>query len=160
MKGYFRNKISFYGTEEPLKELAKKLGEGDGEQALLFERILPLEEDTQEARKAAWGISELPEEMECVLWRNGTILEYDFNTEEHAPIPVFQKLAQLASEFRMRVEYASDEYGENCGCYESKEGSDALEEQEIDDPLVFACDLWGVDPDEEMAERMINAYEE
>ena len=160
MKGYFKNTVSFYGTGDKLRELVKKLGDGEGDRALLFERIIPIEEETSETMKAAWGISGRPEEMDYVLWRNDTILEYTFNTEESAPMPVFQKLAQQYPEFKMSVQYASDEYGEDCGSYVSEEGSADLTEKEIDDPLVFACDLWGVDPDEEMAERMINAYEE
>ena len=160
MKGYIRNKVIFYGTGEGLSELAKKLGNGEGEEALLFERILPLAENTPSGMEKAWGIKTRPEEMESILYRNQTILEYSFNTEDGVPLPVFRKLAESFPEFRMCVQYASDDYGEFCGNYESKEGSSALEEKEIDDPLVFACDLWGVDPDEEMQERMINAYEE
>ena len=60
----------------------------------------------------------------------------------------------------MKIEYASDDYGEDCGIYESKEGSSELTFIEPDDPFVFACLLWDIDPDEEMQERMINFYEE
>jgi len=160
MKGYIINKIVFYGTGGPLSELSKKLGDGEGEEALRFERILPLTDETPEGMKKAWGIQAKPEEMESILYRNQTILEYTFKTEDGVPMPVFRKLAESFPEFRMCVQFASDDYGEFCGDYESGEGSAALAEKKIDDPLVFACDLWGVDPDEEMQERMINAYEE
>ena len=60
----------------------------------------------------------------------------------------------------MTIKFASEEYGENCGIYESKEGEKELVFQEPDDPFVFACEIWDIDPDEEMQERMINFAEE
>ena len=35
-----------------------------------------------------------------------------------------------------------------------------LKEKEPADRFEFACDIWGVDPEEEKQELMINAYEE
>lgn len=160
MKGYIRNKIIFKGTPEQLCPMVTELGDGEGQRALLFERIIPLGKNTPEARKNAWDISKEPEEMDYILYRNQTILEYTFDTEESAPMPIFHALAERYPELKLSVLYASDDYGENCGWLESEEGSTQLKEQEPADRFEFACDLWGVDPEEELQERMINAYEE
>ena len=160
MKGFVKNKIIINGTPEQLVPIVSELGSGEGQEALLFERIIPLEEKTPEAMEAAWGIKCEPDEMDYVLWRNQTILEYTFNTEETAPLPIFKALAERYPERKVSVLYASDEYGENCGWMEAEEGSPVLVEKEPADRFEFACDLWGIDPEEEMQERMINAYEE
>ena len=60
----------------------------------------------------------------------------------------------------MKAQYAYEEYGENCGIYQSDAGTDELQFIEPDDPIVFACDIWEVDPDEVMGEMSINYYEE
>ena len=160
MKGYVRTKIIFKGTPEQLVPIAEALGTGEGQEALIFERIIPLEEKTPEAMEQAWGIRTEPEEMDYVLYRNQTILEYTFDTEETAPLPIFHALAKRYPERNLSVLYASDEYGENCGWLEAEEGSGELKEKEPADRFEFACDIWGVDPEEEKQELMINAYEE
>ena len=160
MKGFVRNKIEFRGTPDQLVPLVSKLGGGEGQNALVFERIIPLEDKTPAAMEQAWGIRTQPEEMDYVLYRNQTILEYTFDTEESAPLPIFRALAERCADYEMAVLYASDDYGENCGWLKSPAGSAELKEEEPADRFEFACDVWGVDPEEELQERMINAYEE
>ena len=154
MKKYIRNKLIFTGTPERLNAIAKDV-EDDHEQ-IGFHRILPLTGDME----TDWGIAAEPEELDRILYRNGTILEYSFDTLGGIPLPVFQRLAEQYPDVRMTVHYASEDYGEDCGIYESLEGSTQLSEETPEDPLVFACELWDVDPEEEMQERMINFYEE
>ena len=160
MKQTIRNKVIFKGTPGQLTSIVPALGTGEGEQCFLPERIIPLDDNSEGAMKAAWGISSRPEEADYVLYRSQTILEYTFDTEDNAPMPLFHRLAERFPDVLLRIEYASHDYGEEVGLLEAPEGKHVLEMREIDDPLVFACDLWGVDPEEEMAERMINQYEE
>ncbi len=157
MKLSIRNKLIFTGEPDNLKTIANETASADGTNPLSFERILPLNGQSMEQ---VWGIPALPEEMDSILYRNDTILEYSFITENQIPMPVYQKLAETYPFCRMRVEYAGEDYGEECGMYEAVEGSKELESRELDDPFVFACDVWEVDPEEEMQERMINEMEE
>ena len=59
----------------------------------------------------------------------------------------------------MKVEYASYDYGENCCIYKKAAESSELVFEEPDEPLIFACEVWDLDPDEKKTERMINTYE-
>ena len=154
MKQYTRTKLIFTGTPERLTELTKEL-EDDHEQ-IDFNRILPV----NGSMESTWGISAEPEETDRILYRNGTILEYSFDTPGGIPLPVFRRLAEQYPDVHMTVKYASEDYGEDCGIYESPQDSNALNHQEPEDPLVFACEIWDVDPEEEMQERMVNFYEE
>lgn len=155
---YFRNKLIFTGTPETLTALVAKLETTDKD-PINFNKIIPLNDDHSDMEEK-WGISADPEELDWVLYHNQTILEYSFDTEGAIPLPIFKKLAETYPEYAMKVNYASDDYGEDCGIYESPEGSSELEAKEPDDPFVFGCEIWDRDPDEEMQERMINAYEE
>ena len=157
MKKYVRTKLVFTGTEETLKPLMQKLTSADGSAPISFAAIIPLNDAGMEE---SWGVSREPEELDSILCHNNTVLEYSFDTLEKAPLPVFRKLAETYPGYHMTIKFASEEYGENCGIYESKEGEKELSFLEPDDPFVFACEIWDVDPDEEMQERMINFAEE
>ncbi len=159
MENTVRNKLRFIGTSEPLKALVKALASEDGKDPLSFEKIIPLEDEGK--KKELWGVSSGPDELDWVLFHNETILEYTFDTPGKTPLPIFRKLAELYPAYRMTVEYADEVLGENCGKYESKEGSTELEDAEMDEePFDFACFVWDKDPDEERQELMINACEE
>ena len=158
MKQYVRNKLIFNGTPETLNPLVKQLVSDDESTPICFNKIIPLTDESEMEEK--WGIPSEPEEMDWVLYRDQTILEYSFDTINKTPLPIFEKLAEIYPDFVMRVEYASEDYGEDCGIYKKAEGSSELVFEEPDEPLIFACEIWDRDPDEEMAERMINAYEE
>ena len=158
MDQYVRNKLIFDGTPETLNPLVKELASDDGNDPLCFNKIIPLENEDEKLEK--WGIPSDPEEMDWVLYHNQTILEYQFDTCNKTPLPIFEELAKKYPDYVMRVEYASDDYGENCGIYKKAQGSSELVFEEADEPLIFACEIWDRDPDEEMAERMINEYEE
>ena len=92
MKEYVRTKLIFTGTPETLNLLMQKLAAADGSVPLSFADILPLNEAGMEE---SWGIPGEPEELDSILYRNGTILEYSFDTLEKTPLPVLQKLAEL-----------------------------------------------------------------
>ena len=154
MKQYTRTKLIFTGAPERLNTLTKELE--DEHEQIDFHRILPL----AGSMESDWGISAEPEETDRILYRNGTILEYSFDTLGGIPLPVFRRLAEQYPDVHMTAKYASEDYGEDCGIYESPEGSSEAVYREPEDPLVFACEIWDVDPEEEMQERMINFYEE
>jgi hypothetical protein len=156
MDSYIRNKLIFKGTEEVMRPFAEELKYGD--EPLNFNKFIPVADDSEKEEK--WGIAKDFEEFDWVLWRNGTILEYTFDTVNAIPLPVYRKLAELYPDKDMEVRYADEDLGENCGIYESPAGSSELTAKEPDDPFLFACEIWDKDPDEEMQERMINFYEE
>ena len=159
MENTVRNKMRFTGTPEPLKAIVQALASEDGKNPLSFERIIPLEPGEKAEEK--WGVSSGPEELDWILFRDETTLEYTFDTLGKTPLPIFQKIAERFPEPRMTVEYADEDFGENCGKYVSEEGSTELKPAELDEePFDFACLLWDRDPDEERQELMINAYEE
>ncbi|MBR2675810.1 MAG: hypothetical protein IKE28_02715 [Solobacterium sp.] len=159
MENTVRNKMRFNGTPEPLNAIVQAVASEDGKDPLSFERIIPLEPGDSKEEK--WGVPSGPEELDWILYRDGTVLEYTFDTLGKTPLPIFQKIAEKYPECRMTVEYADEDYGENCGKYVSEEGSTELKPVEPDEePFDFACLLWDKDPDEERQELMINAYEE
>ena len=158
MNQYIKNKLEFNGTPETLNPLAEKLKSDGGNDPLSFSKIIPLNNESEMEEK--WGIPSEPEEMDWVLYHNQTILNYEFYTNDNIPLPIFEKLAEIYPEYDMKVEYASDDYGENCGIYKKEANSSKLVFEEPDEPFEFACLLWDRDPDEEKAERMINEYEE
>ena len=159
MVQYVRNKLEFRGTPDTLNPIVQQLVSDDGKVPISFSKIIPLNDESEMEEK--WGIPSEPEEMDWILYRDGTYLEYSFDTCNKTPLPVFQKLAEMYPDRFMKVEFASEDYGENCGIYKKAEGSTELVFEEPDyEPLVFACEIWGIDPEEEMAERMINEYEE
>lgn len=147
MKDIVRNRLIFAGAPETLAELSERLGSPDGTKPLDFERILP-----QNPVKA--------ELTDRILYRNQTVLEYTFETEDQPLFPLFEQIAIQYPHVRLRAEYAGRDYGENCGICVSEAGSSSLEQRLPDDPFEFACLLWDMDPEEEMQERMINFCEE
>ncbi len=156
MARYVRSKLSLDGDPEILPEIVEKM-KSDTE-AISFQNIIPAEPD--QIKEELWGVEEDAEETDEVIWRNGTILEFSFATIMKAPLPIYEKIAHMYPQLHMKVEYAFEDYGENCGIYESAAGSSELHFIEPEDPLVFACDVWGVDPEEQLNELAINFYEE
>ena len=155
MSLYVRSKVLFIGEPEVLEQITREIEE-NGE-TISFGRILPLNgADPEEV----WGVSGEAEETDRILYRNGTHLEYSFDTEDKAPEAVYRALAERYPEPEMTVRYASEDIGEDCGIWEAFERSGEAVFQEPDDPFLFACEVWDRDPDEEMNERAINFCEE
>lgn len=155
MKQYIRTKLLFEGEADRIKEITEMLGtESD---PIRFERILPLQGDDPLKK---WGTETDAEETDRIVYRDGTKAEYSFDTANAMPFPVCQELSRRYPDLKMTVIYASQDYGNDCGCYEAAAGSDELLPQKIDDPFVFACDIWEIDPEEQRYEEMINFYEE
>lgn len=158
MAGYIRTKLTFEGDKETLTKIDEQLK--SDKEVICFDHIISIDDKTPEAMAEKWGISEEPEEFDMILWRNDTRLEYSFDTKDKPPVKIYEKLAEMFPDYRMFVYYASEHYGEDCGIYESEKGSSELTFREPDDPFVFSCDVWEVDPDEAANEEMINYIEE
>ena len=158
MARYTRNILLLEGDPALLEEAASRLRDPAGKEALSFAVIIPAE-DT-DSREELWGTAGDAEETDMILFRGGTALEYTFDTEKTCPVPVMRRLAVMYPDFRMSVRYAYEDLGNGCGIYESEEGSSELVFREPEDPFVFACDVWGRDPDEELSELGINYAEE
>ena len=158
MAKYVRNRLDLSGDPERLSEIAEQL-KGTQEH-ISFEKIIPAEGAGQERRKELWGTPEDAQQTDMVSYRDGTALEYTFDTEKTAPVPVFRRLAEMYPELDMTVSYACEDPGNSCGIYDSPAGSSEIAFREPDDPFVFACDVWDLDPDEEMNELEINFAEE
>ncbi|MBO4358751.1 MAG: hypothetical protein IKX97_03850 [Erysipelotrichaceae bacterium] len=153
---YVRTKLNFEGDPERIQEITESLK--NEKDPIDFRKIIPLSEDEDMEEK--WGITSLPEELDVIVYRNGTKAEFSFDTEKNKPLKIYEELGKMFPDCHMTINYAYEDYGNDCGIYESEEGSSELTFKEPDDPFVFACDVWEVDPDEEMNERMINFYEE
>ena len=158
MAKYVRSKITFTGDPETLVKMAEDIKSGTDSSPISLARILPLTAGT--TPEEIWGVSEEAEETDLISYRNGTILEYSMDTIKKAPLPVYRRLAQLFPDVSMTIHYAYEDYGNNYGILESPAGTAELTEKEPDDPFVFACEVWDVDPDEEISELSINYYEE
>ena len=155
MAKYVRTKLIFEGESEGLKKIVEEL---KGDDVIDFNKIIPLNDENEIVEK--WGIEDKPEELDMILYRNETLLEYSFDTLKKAPMPILEKAAEMYPECHIVVKYAYEDYGNNCAMYESLKDSKELVEKQLDDPFVFACDVWEVDPDEAMIEEAINYYEE
>ena len=151
MKRYVRSKVLFTGEPERIKEITEELGK-----LFDFNKIIPLTENDDPA--ILWGTEAGPEEQDLIVYQNGTKAEYTFDTLKTAPLPVYEKLAERYPDVELKISYASEDYGNDCGSYEGSDGH--LQAVGPEDPFVFACDVWEVDPDEQANEEMINYYEE
>ncbi len=156
MARYIRTKLRIEADPERIGEIVRML-EGDGS-PIDFGRIIPLQNEDEMSEK--WGIDSGPEEIDLIVYRNGTVVEYSFDTEKKIPLKIYEQTARMFPDVRIVISYAFEDYGYDCGIYESEKGSSGLVYKEPDDPFVFACDVWEVDPDEARNEEMINFYEE
>jgi hypothetical protein len=82
-----------------------------------------------------WGASESYIE-------NGEIV---FETAWSTPLPVIKRLSELFPDLTLKVRFADECVGDNCGEYHLK-GGQVIYDWEIDE--VEACILWGYDPAE------------
>ena len=155
MKQYIRTKLTFTGEPDRIREITEELG--TKQDPIRFERILPLGGEDPAGK---WGTEAECEETDLIVYRNGTKAEYTFDTAKTMPLPIYRKLSETYHDVQITIDHASEDYGNDCGRLESPAGSSELTETEIDDPFVFACDVWEIDPEEEMAEEMINFCEE
>ena len=156
MKQYIRTKLTFEGDPARIKEITEELG--SEEDPIRFNRIVLLSENDDPVEKG--GTEDDAQETDRIVYRDGTKAEYSFDTLKTIPMPIYRKLSETYKNVKMRIDYASEDYGNDCGRYESPEGSGELFLKEIDDPFVFACDVWEIDPEEQRYEEMINYYEE
>ena len=83
-----------------------------------------------------------------------------FDTAWSTPLPVIQELSRQFSTLTIKIEYADEDMGYNCGYYECQAGFLLLEvnchdldEQEEDGALKFACKIKGEDYNDLLRER-------
>jgi len=74
-------------------------------------------------------------------------VEIMFDTAWSAPINVYCNIMEQFPLLHIHVQYADEDLGRNCGIWDSENGLDAF------DDLEFACEVWGYDVDEILAER-------
>lgn len=148
------------GDPEELKITASMLESAEDGTPVSFGKIIPADGADADERNRLWGTPEDAEETDVISFRGGAALEYTFDTVKTCPAPVFRRLAEMHPGLGMTVRYAYEDYGNDCGTYRSEPGSGELVFLEPEDPFVFACEVWDVDPDEEMAELEINYAEE
>ena len=154
MKRYVRTKLIFKADPQIITDITKQLQKDD--EVICFDNIIALDDEMLKK----WNIEERPEELDRIIYRGGGVVEYSFDTLKNVPLPIYEELARRYKDIDMTINYAYEEYGENCGQYRKMSGSDKLLLQHIDDPFVFACEIWDIDPDQQMIEESINYYEE
>lgn len=81
-------------------------------------------------------------------WENENIIH--FETAWAMPGPIYLELSRLYPDISIVVDYADEDLGCNCGQAEYSNGRENI--NYIDD-FDFACEVWGLDPDEERALR-------
>lgn len=69
-----------------------------------------------------------------------------FDTAWSTPLPVFTRLSEMYPDEDIRVKYADEDLGHNCGHLLFREGQ--YTEFEIGDPVDFACQIKGSNPEE------------
>ena len=72
-----------------------------------------------------------------------------FNTAWNVCEPVFKRLAELFPKVDFEVEFADEDLGRNCGTISHENGEFIVN---YIDTLEFACDVWGYDYEEIIAE--------
>ena len=154
MKRYVRTKLIFKADPQIITDITKQLQKDD--EVICFDNIIALDDEMLKK----WNIEERPEELDMIIYRDGSVVEYSFDTVKNVPLPIYEELARRYKDVEMIINYAYEEYGENCGQYRKLPGSEQLILQKIDDPFVFACEIWDIDPDQQMIEESINYYEE
>lgn len=80
--------------------------------------------------------------------------QIQFQTAWSTPLPVIQKLSEQHKDVTIRVEFADEDLGANCGWYELK-GGEMVDITSLsgDEAIQHACTLWGYDYDEVLLER-------
>lgn len=90
-----------------------------------------------------WGTKWDACEADCDCYE-GTIT-ITFETAWSTPVPIFMELSRQFPDLTTYVEYADEDLGCNCGTYTISNGQ-ILEEESKD--LEFACEMWGISPEE------------
>jgi len=75
-----------------------------------------------------------------------------FDTAWNAPIPVFRAIHEQYPSIEIYAYYADEDIGNNCGVYHNGD-LDTCEEDDERTRIEFACDIWGLDPDEYLEDR-------
>lgn len=74
-----------------------------------------------------------------------------FETAWTTPLPAMVALSKMLPDCEIEVEYADEDYGNNCGRYIIKNGEiDTIYQPDGDEALEFALDVWGQDYEEYM----------
>lgn len=78
----------------------------------------------------------------------------EFSTAWATPIPVMAELSKQHPEVKIKVDFADEDLGSNCGWYELIAGGIVDDYMpEGDEALRYACDVWGYDYNEIVRER-------
>lgn len=92
-----------------------------------------------------WNAMDVSENIE------GTTVEFVFDTAWSAPFPVVQALAKKFPDAVFTLQYADEELQSgNAGSIVYEHGQEI--EDNIGDAFEFACEIWGLDPAEELRE--------
>ncbi len=90
-----------------------------------------------------WNAYDIMIEDDCI----------EFKTAWSTPALVIKALSLKIPDAEIRVEYADEDIGMNCGSYLCKNG-EIISSAEGDEK--FACDLWGYDHDEYLSDKEEN----
>ena len=82
-----------------------------------------------------------------VVWNDNTV---QFDTAWETPKPIFKKLSRLFPDISFEVSYADEDIGNNCGMMEWNENG--FRETYYNDSVSFACEVWGLDPEDYLKE--------
>lgn len=72
-----------------------------------------------------------------------------FDTAWSCPEPVFRKLSQMFPKVEIKVEFADEDIGSNCGILTCKNGRVSFEDRAGDDKFAYGVKGWEADEDDE-----------
>jgi hypothetical protein len=72
-----------------------------------------------------------------------------FDTAWSCPEPVFRKLSKMFPKVEIKVEFADEDIGSNCGILTCKNGRVAFEDRQGDDKFAYGVKGWEADEDDE-----------
>ena len=137
MPNWVRNNITIKGKKEDLDDLLAKVAVYPSE--FSFEGIIPMPNDVDWYSWSIenWGTKWDADDVSVVRKSNTRALIY-FDTAWSAPIPIYEAIKKMYPGLDVKVEYADEDLGYNCGTWHNGEhlipdGQD----------LNFAAHVWG-----------------
>ena len=158
MPNWVKNKVAVSGDEKTIREFKEfvELRSEDSklevvENPFCFNRIIPRPELEGDGWYywdiENWGTKWDSCGTELVI-DTPRSLEYEFDTAWSMPEGVFKKLAEVFPTLELSGEYADEDIGYNCGWWFAGNGRITRCEPAVD-PFDYACEIWGLDPEEE-----------
>ena len=125
MPNHITNIVTFEGEETKVKEIVDYLNTKDGpdEQQFDFAKIIPVEDKND---SSGWAQVDEHRKKWGTKWNSYDLSFKDnvftFDTAWSTPFLVIERLSQIFPDVLIKVKYADEDIGSNCGWYDLKNG--------------------------------------